>query len=114
MIRNIASDFKNEIFPVSYRFGVGSRFYKNKLRIAFDIDTKNDIANKEGISYKIHSGIEWTLKIIVLRLGYDDGKLTYGFGLIYKNLQFDYTSSINEIIGNTHRFSMSIRFGTQK
>lgn len=57
-----------------------------------------------------HYGVEYDYKkTVALRLGYDDGLITYGTGVSMYNFHLDY-ALLNHDLGNVHRISVSYKF----
>jgi len=61
-------------------------------------------------------GLEYSaMRSYFLRLGYqihrDLAGITFGFGLIWRGLSFDYAWAFNESFGDFHRFGVTWRFG---
>jgi len=119
VVKNIVAGFKNESFSMIYRFGIAGRLCSDLLRLALDIEIKKGIQDQEGLSTKIHSGIEWVIKhkykyTYILRAGYDAGNATCGFGGKFKNVGLDYTFISNRTFGAIHRISTTVMWGSKR
>ncbi|MBN2857950.1 MAG: UPF0164 family protein, partial [Candidatus Delongbacteria bacterium] len=87
--RNLLADMKNETLKAEYFFGTAYKtsFSENmhQLTFAFDIGTKEDINESEGISYKYFTGLEYLFSYtdfsFGLRGGINSNASTVGFGL---------------------------------
>ncbi|OGS27427.1 MAG: hypothetical protein A2297_05840 [Elusimicrobia bacterium RIFOXYB2_FULL_48_7] len=111
LLRNIAADYKNESFPMTYRFGAAFRLAQDKLRIACDAESKNDINEAQGGTIKTHFGAEFMIKKqLALRFGSDAGNMAMGIGFRIKQFNLDYSQSTNDITGNLSRISTSFYF----
>ena len=57
-----------------------------------------------------HYGLEWNYRrTAAIRLGADNGRVTYGAGFSLWKMQFDY-ALLNHTLGNVHRISMAYKF----
>ncbi|MFA6028963.1 MAG: PorV/PorQ family protein [Elusimicrobiota bacterium] len=61
-------------------------------------------------------GIEYSaMRTYSARIGYqlnrDAAGLTFGFGVLWQGLRFDYAWALSEALGDVHRFSVTWRFG---
>ena len=60
-----------------------------------------------------HIGLEYLVReMIALRVGDDDGRLTFGGGLRFKPLSVDYAFIGHDELGETHRVSLTFRWGS--
>ncbi len=63
-------------------------------------------------SSKIHMGVESIYKeYLALRLGLDRDNLTFGLGITYDRLRFDYAYRFINDITDSHRFGLTINIG---
>lgn len=85
-----------------YTGGVAIKAIKDLLMTA-------DLSYQNKLSYMM--GIEYNLKPIYFRLGYnsDKNRIATGIGYTQKNYIFDYTISNHQNLGITHQFSISIK-----
>jgi len=109
---NLQNVFENEIeecedkIPLTMRMGIAYRQFKERLALSLDVVSVADVPGLES-----HFGMEyWALKNISIRAGMDQQEKTFGFGLNWQNLGFDYAMAMHEL-GLSHRMSASIRFG---
>jgi hypothetical protein len=111
-LRNVATDVRNEKLPTNLRAGLASHLFKDRVRLALDVTTKDNIGTVDTTVAKPHVGIElqpWSY--VALRTGYDDGHLAFGAGVNFASIKLDYGYQSNEILGNIHRVSMGVNFG---
>lgn len=116
--RNMAASLGEEGFPSSLRVGFAGKLLDDKLILAADFNSKEDIEGEEGTSWQSHFGVEWTVvPSFALRLGSDKGDFTAGFGFkfglpgkIAPEGILDYSYTSNEELGSTSRFSFTILF----
>ncbi|MCD6422917.1 MAG: hypothetical protein J7L42_02205 [Elusimicrobia bacterium] len=109
VLRNLASDVKNENIPSSLRFGTAINI--KRLLFSLDIDTKKDIEGKEGLSYRIHAGMEFRVfDSLYLRAGTDNGDISFGLGMLARNFQFDFCGLSDATAGNVFRLSAGYKF----
>lgn len=112
VLRNVATDVRNEKFNSTWRFGLGSRLFSDRVRLAMDVNSKDGIGTTDGTNYLLHFGAEvapW--KIMALRVGMDDGAMTAGVGFDYASFKIDYGYKASELVGNAHRVSLGVSFG---
>lgn len=105
-------------------FGPPMKYKENKYPLPFEIKTgihkkfKNisgfffDITFPKGKRYHLNTGIEfWIKNVLALRTGYryidELNKFTFGGGIKWKNITFDYAFADYEKLGATHRVSTS-------
>jgi len=109
VLKNLATDVKNENVPSSLRFGTALDIKRVKLTV--DIDSKKDIEGKEGASYRIHAGVEVKLfDSLFLRAGSDSGSLSFGFGFSARKFQIDFCQWSDDVFGSIYRFSLGYNF----
>jgi len=118
-VRNVGTQMKfieeSDPLPLEVRLGASHYLLKKKLMIGFDISQPID--NKTGL----HLGLQYQLvNFLLLRLGYkykfggndiEGTGLSAGIGVNWKMLSFDYAFVPFGTLGDTHRISMSFRFG---
>ncbi len=102
---------KRESLPLNYKFGSVVKLIDGVLNIGFDLTVSRDDQTyiNTGGEYKL-------LNFISLRAGFRtkqvlDNGLRYGLGIKGKNLFLDYSYVPYGELGDTHRFSLSLRFG---
>ncbi len=116
--KNLAASLGGEGFPRSLRGGFAGKFMDNKLILAADFNSKEDVEGTEGTSWQTHFGVEWAVTdAVALRLGSDKGNFTAGFGFKFglpgkyaSDASLDYAYTSNEELGSTSRFSFTILF----
>ena len=119
--RNLLADLKNETLKSEYVFGTAYKvaFSENmhNLTFAFDLGTKEDINETDGISYKFFTGAEYMLNYsdfsFGIRGGINSNASTVGFGIGWSNYSFDYTMKLmnEDTIGDSHMFGLVYKFG---
>ena len=100
---------EKESLPLNFQTGLEYAVIPENLKLLLDASKfiDNDI--------KIHSGVEWNINILSLRMGYNSlsdigNGLTAGLGLKYKQIKVDYAFEPQGDFGDSHRFSMTIAF----
>jgi len=91
------------------RFGISSqnRLFKD-ARSTVCLDLEKTL----GRSVRIRGGLEMAFyRQFSLRLGYDDGRPTFGAGLLYDFVRLDYAYEDIEYFGGSHRISVAFAFG---
>ncbi len=102
-------NYDREVFPSPFFARAGFSFNRDIFNLYFDTEY-----NRED-RFGFFSGIEFKIKdILFLRTGYRLvdrlNKFTFGFGIKYKNLNFDYSYQPFYYLGNTHKLSFAISF----
>ncbi len=100
-----------EITPMSVQIGVGFR----DIKIGPDFSNNAVIAleKPEYRATKLHLGVESIYReLVAFRTGFDRENLTFGLGVYYNRLRFDYAYRIINDITDSHRIGLSIKFGT--
>lgn len=91
------------------RFGISSQnilFRDARSTVCLDFEKTLDR------SVRIRAGLEMTFyRQYSLRLGYDDGRPTFGAGLLYNFVNLDYAYEDVEFFGGSHRISVAFAFG---
>ncbi len=68
------------------------------------------LGEKEALEY--HGGIEYCVRrTLALRVGSDNGALTFGGGISLKPVSIDYAYIGHDDLGDTHRISLTARWG---
>jgi hypothetical protein len=81
------------------------------LMLAAD-ETYRTEALGESSAAAFHGGLEYMVKkMVALRAGSDDGRLTYGGGLNFSLFALDYAFIGHDELGDTHRISLTARWG---
>jgi tetratricopeptide (TPR) repeat protein len=101
---------ENEKTPLNLKAGLGYEIffggYQNRILLAFDID------KTERRELQTHFGAEADLMgTFFIRSGYDENGTSFGGGLSYGIIGFDYAFIDNDGLGDAHRFSLSLKFG---
>ena len=112
VLHNVATDIRNEKLPTTMRLGLASRLFNDRVRLAADLATKDNVGSADTTQYKGHFGLElqpW--KMLALRTGLNDGRWALGAGAVIGSVKADYGFESNEVVGNLHRLSMSVSFG---
>jgi len=98
-----------ENIPSNLKAGIkfSHQFSNQSILAAFDID------KTRGRDIKIHAGGEYGLfETLFLRGGFDRDYATLGLGIFYNFVQADYAFKFQNDLGNTHRVSLTFKFGT--
>ncbi|OGH60521.1 MAG: hypothetical protein A3G34_03610 [Candidatus Lindowbacteria bacterium RIFCSPLOWO2_12_FULL_62_27] len=97
--------------PFTYRMGAAWHLFEYRLQIGADALKRRDAP------FEYNVGLEYRpMKLLALRAGYstendlDDG-LTAGFGIDVSSLHFDYAYVPYGDLGNTHRMTLTFRYG---
>lgn len=112
VLHNVATDIRNEKLPTTMRLGLASRLFSDRVRLAADFATKDNIGTADTTQFKPHFGLElqpW--KPLALRVGLSDGHLAAGAGAVVGSIKADYGFEGSDLVGNLHRVSMSVNFG---
>jgi len=100
-----------EITPMTVQLGVGFR----DIRIGPDFKNNALVAIEmpEYRATKLHLGVESIYReLVAFRTGFDRENLTFGLGVFYNRLRFDYAYRIINGITDSHRIGLSVKFGT--
>ncbi len=91
------------------RFGISSQ---NRIFKDVGSTVSLDLEKTLGRSVKIRAGLEAVFyRQFSIRLGYDDGRPTFGAGLLYNFVRLDYAFEDIEYFGGSHRISAAFAFG---
>ncbi|MBS1261722.1 MAG: hypothetical protein MAG453_01053 [Calditrichaeota bacterium] len=64
-------------------------------------------------AFAVHAGLEYRIReIVAARVGYDDGRISYGAGLRVGGVRLDYAFIGHEDLGATHRVSVGVYWGS--
>lgn len=100
------TEYDDESLPANFRMGFSYLFGKNAIvNIDAEKDTQSDLALKTGLEYHL-------IQPIYIRLGIATNPTlnTFGFGVEYKNFNFDFASSFHSILGFSPQFSLVYGF----
>ncbi len=99
-----------ETLPVTLAGGVA--LTSIALRRDMSLTAAFELEKTENRSAKLHAGAELLLKEAYgIRAGYDRDNFSFGVGLRYDRLHFDYAYKLMDYIADSHRFSVSYRIG---
>jgi len=109
---NVQNIFENKLkpteddMPLTVRMGAVYKQFKDKLSVTTDIVSIAGVPGMES-----HFGVEyWLMGHFAFRAGMDAQEKTFGFGVNWQNLGFDYAMAMHDL-GLSHRMSASLRFG---
>jgi len=114
-VQNLGSRIKfvqqSDPLPFTYRMGAAWHLFEWRLQLGADVLKRRDT------KYKVNMGAEYRpIQLFALRVGYstendlDDG-VTAGFGIDMRALHFDYAYVPYGDLGNTHRMTLTFRYG---
>jgi hypothetical protein len=117
VLRNIGTGMKfidqRDPFPMQWRVGASAlQMMNRRLNLSFDY------GQERGADGAAYGGAEyWIGTHLALRAGYAGSQLQgsglrAGVGLKFKDLSFDYAFSNYGELGLSHRYELSMRFGT--
>lgn len=117
VLRNMGSGLKfinqTDPFPMQWRVGAAAvQMANRKLNVSVDY------GKERGLDGAFYAGSEyWLLPFMALRVGYagtdaEGNGLRGGVGLHYRDFSFDYAYSNFGDLGLSHRYELSLRFGT--
>jgi|WetSurMetagenome_2_1015567.scaffolds.fasta_scaffold20978_4 hypothetical protein len=98
--------------PFQLRGGASYRYDADWLK--GDVILASDAVFPNDGTPKVHMGMEYTYRRLVsVRAGYksnyDLQGPTFGFGVMYRNLRFDYAfMPVEDVMGDIHRFSINV------
>jgi len=79
-----------------------------------ELETRTEALGTED-AFAWHGGLEYTIRNTVsARVGYDDGRLTYGAGLEIGPVAVQYAFVGHDDLGATHRISLACRWGRNR
>lgn len=91
------------------RFGISSQ---NNVFKDVASTVSLDLEKTLGRSVMIRTGLEAVFyRQFSIRLGYDDGRPTFGAGILYNFVRLDYAFEDIEYFGGSHRISVAFAFG---
>lgn len=100
------TDYNNERIPAIIRLGAAYSFDENILvSVEAEKDTQMDPILKCGLEYRI-------IKPVYVRGGIstNPGIFSFGFGIDYKKLQVDFSSSVHNVLGYSPQISLFYTF----
>lgn len=114
-VQNLGSRIKfiqqADPLPLTYRVGAAMHLFEWRLQLGADVLKRRDS------DFEFNLGMEYRpIKLMALRAGYstendlDDG-ITAGFGIDIRALHFDYAYVPYGDLGNTHRMTLTFRYG---
>lgn len=78
----------------------------------FGVTVAGDMDRTEGQPSKMHLGGEISIvNHLAVRAGYDRNDVTFGGGVRYRLASMDYAYKSNEVLGASHRVSLTLFFG---
>lgn len=100
-----------ESYPLNVRLGAayqaGLDWVGNHALLGSVEGEKSEFAG-----FKLHAGLEYQgWKQFFLRVGWDDGRISAGAGLLLWDWRLDYAIRPMEAVGPMHVFSLGLRFG---
>jgi tetratricopeptide (TPR) repeat protein len=97
--------------PRSFEAGVTVRLLP-KPAWNHDLSISGSVSKVDQVEPRLAFGVEYSLQnLLHLRAGSRDGKPSFGIGLSYKSLTFDY-ALVDRDLGSLHMFSMKAAIGT--
>ncbi len=101
------SDTEDKL-PLGVNFGLGIKPFETFI-LGIDVGKrKTGSSLLDTYSFGLETSI-W--KMFNLRAGRNNLETTLGFGVIYKNINFDYALVLQDYLGSTHRISLDFKFG---
>ncbi|MBI4179622.1 PorV/PorQ family protein [bacterium] len=97
--------------PFTYRLGAAWNLQEWRLQLGADLLRRRDSQTEYNV------GLEYRpIRLLGLRAGYSsendlDNGLTAGFGVDFRALHFDYAYVPYGVLGNTHRMTLTFRYG---
>jgi len=99
-----------ESFPTTILAGLGVKDlhlgggFSHSLGLGFE--------KTDNRSFKLHVGVESKYSnYLALRAGFDRDNLTFGFGINYHRVHFDYAYKFMDELSDSHRLGLSINIG---
>ena len=106
---------REEIVLSTLRAGLSTSFHISTLEAT--ITPVMDVAYRfeafgDSDAASLHAGCEYKVRnLVALRIGSDDGRLTFGGGVSLLALDVDYAFVDHDDLNSTHRVSLTIRWG---
>ena len=99
-----------EEIPSNIKTGLAIHWRNKEAK--YGITAAGDIDMTESQPTRIHLGCElMAIEHLFARVGYDREYMTFGLGVRYKLAAMDYAYKGNEILGGSHRLSLTLFFG---
>jgi len=96
--------------PFTIRTGLAYKLKTDKLPLSGTVAL--DLDKPENRNVKLRTGLEVVHNSgLSIRGGYDRDNFTLGLGIVYQKLDFDYAYKFIDHLSDSHRFSLSFRFG---
>lgn len=106
---------RNEVIAPNARFGASYALHLPSLEatIVPAVDIAYHFENfGDSDAAKLHLGCEYTVRnLVALRVGQDDGSLTFGGGIKFNPVSLGYAFIGHDELGESHRVSINIRWG---
>ncbi|NIR52437.1 PorV/PorQ family protein [candidate division KSB1 bacterium] len=104
--------------PLNFKVGVAKPFYFSEGDERSSLTFLLDFNKSENDASKLNFGTEYAFREqAMVRLGFNDGQMTFGAGASISNFQFDYTFGklfdAPDFSAN-HRFSITVELGKSK
>jgi len=113
--RSVRAKTERELAPRNFRVGFAKGVplgeAGTKLLFTFQLD------GAEKAPIQSHFGAEYNFRQnAMMRVGYNDGRLTYGVGARFAGVQIDYSywNGWETMLGSSHRISMTLAFGKSR
>ena len=108
---------RKEVIAPTVRIGLASVIELPKLEATLspsvDIVYRTEVLGDSDAT-ALHAGFEYLVrKVVALRLGSDDGRWTLGGGLELKPVSIAYAFVGHDDLGDTHRISVTTRWGSR-
>ncbi len=105
---NINLSDTEDVILIGINFGLGIKLFEN-LSLGLDIGKNR---NNSNVFDTYSFGLEYTaMNLLSLRVGRSNLENTFGFGINYKNLEFNYATVIQNYLGISHRVAVDFKFG---
>ncbi len=104
-------DERLDVTPMTVSAGIGIKDVA--LGQGFRHRAGIDLEKTEDRSIKLHLGVESSYNdYLFLRAGYDRDNLSFGIGVNYHKVRFDYAYKFLNDLTDSHRLGLSIKLGT--
>ena len=108
---------RKEVIPPTLRIGLSGVIDLPKLEAVLtptvDLAYRTEVLGGSDAA-TLHAGLEYLVRhVVALRVGSDDGRLTIGGGLELKPVSIAYAFIGHDDLGDTHRISITTRWGTR-
>ena len=112
--RNLSADVKNEDLDQSWRMGGAWTFWQRRITVAGESGLRQNINGSDGTTGLFFGGLEIAPveQFAVRGGGGSESQWGVGFGVQHRGFAFDYAfSDDDQVLGTSHRFSVSLAFG---